>query len=283
MSSDSEQLTGRALRSASNIARRICGLAAAALLAYGCARADDSGQVSADQVSADQGDSVAPTGDFRIVPVRPIAALRAEALAASPPPEEGDFLDPDLVDLATLDPTIHFDIRYATANNFMGTPFYGSARAFLQRPAAEALAKAHRSLVPHGYGLLIHDAYRPWHVTRMFWDATPEDLKDFVADPANGSRHNRGAAVDLTLYELVTGDVVQMPSGYDEFSERAAPDYPGGTAAQREARDLLRRQMEAAGFAVYEFEWWHFDYADWRRYPIMNETFEALDSPSGPG
>jgi len=245
-----------------------------ALLLSGCAGADDR------EASTPGSESGTATETFRIDPVRPIIELRAEALAASPPDEEGDFLTPELVDLATLDPTIRFDIRYATENNFMGTPFYESARAFLQRPAAEALADAHRSLATHGYGLLIHDAYRPWHVTRMFWDATPEDLKDFVADPAQGSRHNRGAAVDLTLYDLATGDVVQMPSGYDEFSERAAPDYPGGTAVQREARDLLRRQMEAAGFGVYEYEWWHFDYGDWRHYPIMNATFEELDTGS---
>lgn len=215
---------------------------------------------------------------FRIVPVRPIDELRAEALAAAPPEEAGEFLESDLVDLASLDPTFRFDVRYATSNNFMGTPFYRSPRAFLQRPAAEALVRVHRSLEPHGYGLLIHDAYRPWHVTKMFWDATPEDLKDFVADPARGSRHNRGAAVDLTLYETSSGEAVRMPSGYDEFSERAAPDYTGGSDAQREARDLLRRQMEAEGFEVYEFEWWHYDYPDWQRYPIMNATFAALDS-----
>lgn len=249
---------------------RFGGLLAVALLVCGCAGADDR------QASSPDSEPAGVTETFRIDPVRPIAELRGEALAASPPEEQGDFLASELVDLTGLDSTIHLDIRYATANNFMGTPFYRSARAFLQRPAAEAVADAHRSLAPHGYGLLIHDAYRPWHVTRMFWDATPEDLKDFVADPARGSRHNRGAAVDLTLYDLATGDVVEMPSGYDEFSERAAPDYAGGSAAQREARDLLRRQMEAAGFSVYEYEWWHFDYADWQRYPIMNATFEEL-------
>ncbi len=266
MTVDVGHLTRTRSRPASNGSARFGGRSAVALLAlglFGCAGADDN--------------------EFRIDPVRPIVELREEALAAAPPNEEGDFLQPDLVDLASLDPMIRFDIRYATANNFMGTPFYQSARAFLQRPAAEALANVSRSLATHGYGLLIHDAYRPWHVTRMFWDATPENLKNFVADPARGSRHNRGAAVDLTLYDLVTGDVVQMPSGYDEFSERAAPGYSGGTAAQREARDLLRREMESAGFGVYEYEWWHFDYADWREYPIMNATFEELDKASIPG
>jgi serine beta-lactamase-like protein LACTB len=127
-----------------------------------------------------------------------------------------------------------------------------------------------------GYGLLIHDAYRPWYVTKMFWDATPDSLRDFVADPRFGSRHNRGAAVDLTLFDLKTGAVIEMPGGYDEFSTRSYPEYPGGTSRQRWHRDLLRRVMEAEGFRVYNVEWWHFDYQDWRRYPVMNKRFEDL-------
>ncbi|CAN5581737.1 hypothetical protein BH24GEM3_BH24GEM3_13780 [soil metagenome] len=219
---------------------------------------------------------------FRITPVRPVAELQREALAAQPPTETGDFLQPDLVELATLDPTIRFDIRYATTNNFMGAVFYSEPRAFLQRPAAEALLRAHRELREQGYGLLIHDAYRPWYVTRMFWDATPESMKHFVANPAAGSRHNRGAAVDLTLYDLRTGQPVQMLGGYDEFSGRSYPDYPGGTSLQRWHRELLRDAMEAEGFRVYDFEWWHFDYGEWRRYPIQNLTFDRIPSaPTG--
>jgi D-alanyl-D-alanine dipeptidase len=148
--------------------------------------------------------------------------------------------------------------------------------AYLQRPAAEALKRVHDRLSEHGYGLLIYDAYRPWHVTKMFWDATPEKYHNFVADPAKGSRHNRGCAVDLTLYDLKTGKPVEMVSGYDEFSDRAFPDYPGGTSRQRWHRDLLRRAMQAEGFSVYEAEWWHFDYKDWQKYPILNKTFEEL-------
>src|SRR6266567_9191729 len=97
-----------------------------------------------------------------------------------------------------------------------------------------------------------------------------------VADPAQGSRHNRGCAVDLTLYDRKTGKAVDMVSGYDEFSDRAYPDYPGGTSVQRFHRGLLRRAMEDQGFTVYEAEWWHFDYRAWRQYRIMNEPFEAL-------
>lgn len=215
-------------------------------------------------------------GAFRIEPLRPVAELLADALAASPPAEAGDFLEHDLVELTDLDPTIRLDVRYATTDNFMGAVFYSQPRAFLQRPAAEALARAHAWLGERGYGLMIFDAYRPWYVTRMFWDATPEHLKDFVADPARGSRHNRGCAVDLTLYDLATGEAVEMPGGYDEFTFRADPDYPGGTARQRWHRDLLRRAMEAQGFQVYPAEWWHFDHPDWERYRIGNLRFEDL-------
>jgi zinc D-Ala-D-Ala dipeptidase len=213
---------------------------------------------------------------FRIQPVRPVAELRAEALAAQPPVADSGVLAPDLVELRTLDSTIPYDIRYATDRNFMGVPFYDTALAFMQRPAAEALVRAHRRLRAEGYGLLIHDAYRPWYVTKMFWDATPDSLKRFVADPATGSRHNRGAAVDLTLYALDTGRPVAMPSGYDEMTARAYPDYAGGTTTERENRARLRAAMEAVGFTVYEFEWWHFDYQDWPRYPVMNVRFRDL-------
>jgi D-alanyl-D-alanine dipeptidase len=214
---------------------------------------------------------------FKINPLRPAEELRAEALAATPPEEEGDFLEPDLLELTALDPSIRLDIRYATTNNFMGTVFYKEARAFLQRPAAEAVVRVHQALAEHGLGLVIYDGYRPWYVTKMFWEATPIEMRDFVADPANGSRHNRGCAVDLGLFDLETGEVVPMPSGYDEFTARAYADYPGGTERARWHRELLRNAMEQEGFTVYPFEWWHYDYQDWRSYPIMNMTFEALD------
>ncbi len=216
---------------------------------------------------------------FQIRPVRPVEELRKEALAASPPEEKGGFREPDLVELSGIDPSIKLDIRYAGTNNFLGTPFYSQARAFLQRPAAEALEKAHLKLKERGYGLLIHDAYRPWYVTKMFWDATTGPDRGFVADPSKGSKHNRGCAVDLSMYDLKTGEPVAMVGGYDEFSPRSNPDYPGGTSRQRWLRDLLRRAMEDEGFTVNEVEWWHFDFKDWAKYPILNVPFERLDAP----
>ena len=219
----------------------------------------------------------------RVKPMRAIDQLRSEALVATPPKETGNFRKPDLVELAPLDTSIHLDIRYATANDFLGTPVYSQARAFLERPAAEAVLLVQQKLKPLGYGLLIHDAYRPWYVTKIFWDATPPEGKIFVADPAQGSRHNRGCAVDLTLYDLATGKPIEMPGTYDEMSPRSFPDYPGGTSLERWHRDLLRRAMESEGFTVYEAEWWHFDYKDWKEYPILNVPFEKLGRVAGAG
>jgi CubicO group peptidase (beta-lactamase class C family)/D-alanyl-D-alanine dipeptidase len=215
---------------------------------------------------------------FKITPVKPVESLRKPALAAQPPAENlTDRRESELVDVAKLDPTIKLDIRYASKNNFMGEVFYKQSRAFMQKPAAKAVVRVHRRLKQRGLGLLIHDAYRPWHVTKMFWDATPEKFKDFVANPRNGSRHNRGCAVDITLYDLKSGAPIQMVAGYDEFSPRAFPQYPGGTSLQRWYRDLLRDEMEKEGFTVYEYEWWHFDFKDWKRYPIQNLTFEQIE------
>jgi zinc D-Ala-D-Ala dipeptidase len=215
---------------------------------------------------------------FHITPVRPVEELRREALQAQPPVEHGDFLQPDLVELVKLDPTIKLDIRYATPRNFLSTPVYEEARAFMQRPAAEAVARASKKLHEKGLGLMIYDAYRPWYVTKIFWDATPPENHKFVADPAEGSRHNRGCAVDLTLYDLKTGEAVPMTGLYDEMSERSYPNYKGGTDEERRNRETLRAAMEAEGFTVYEFEWWHFDYEDYKKYPILNIPFENLGS-----
>ena len=217
-----------------------------------------------------------------------LAVIAAAAVAAAcapalrPPRERGPFRAPDLVELVTLDPTLHLDVRYATSHNFVGRPLYRQARAFLQRPAAEALVRAHQALRAKGYGLVVFDGYRPWSVTRLFWEVTPEDKHEFVADPRKGSRHNRGCAVDLSLFDLATGREVEMPSGYDEMTERASPDYAGGPAEARARRDVLRAAMEAEGFTVYSSEWWHYDDKDWPRYPVLDVPFEALGRAPAP-
>ena len=203
--------------------------------------------------------------------------------AAAQPAETGDFRAPDLVELVRLDPSIHLDIRYATTGNFTGRRLYTEARAFLQRPAAEALVRANRALKARGYGLLIFDGYRPWSVTKLFWEVTPPDKHKFVADPQKGSRHNRGCAVDVGLYDLRSGKEVAMPSAFDEMSDRAAADYKGGTTEQRRARALLRQTLEKEGFSVNPDEWWHFDYQDSPLYRILDLPFAAIHaSPRAP-
>jgi D-alanyl-D-alanine dipeptidase len=209
-----------------------------------------------------------------------VVGCAACASAAGPPREHGRFLPADLVEITSLEPTIKLDVRYATANNFLGRPVYREGRAFLQRPAAEALVRAHRALREKGYGLLVFDAYRPWSVTKLFWDLTPPSKRDFVANPRKGSKHNRGAAVDLSLFDLSTGREVEMPSAYDDFTDRARPDYQGGTPERRQSRDTLRAAMEREGFTVEPNEWWHFNWKDWRSYPILDIPLSALPRAS---
>jgi len=206
-----------------------------------------------------------------------IAFASAGLLAQQGLPAEPNAKRPaDLVELVKLDASIKLDIRYAGTNNFLGKPVYKEARAFLQRPAADALVRAHRDLAPHGYGLLIHDGYRPWAITKLFWDMTSGFQREFVADPATGSKHNRGCAVDLTMYDLATGRAVEMPGDYDEMTPRSYPDYTGGPPEARAKRDLLREAMESHGFTVEPNEWWHFNYRDWRDYPILDIPFSAI-------
>ena len=238
----------------------------------------ESGRVSALPVA---GQRIPRTdlGAVRVAQIRagvhaPVSGAEADL---HPPKEPSPRQPADLVDLRNLDAGLRFDIRYAGTDNFMGFPLYEHAGAFLQRPAAEALVRANAALRPYGFGLMIHDGYRPWRVTKLFWDATPPDAHIFVANPAKGSRHNRGCAVDLTLYDLRTGQAVEMTSRYDEMSPRAFADYPGGTSLQRWRRDLLRRVMEAQGFDVYPQEWWHFDYRAWADYAIGTASFTELE------
>ncbi len=183
----------------------------------------------------------------------------------------------DLVEIVSLDPTVKLDIRYATEKNFVGRPVYQAARAFLRPPAARALVRAHRTLGERGLGLIVFDAYRPWSVTKLFWDLTPPAKRVFVADPARGSMHNRGCAVDVTLYDRRSGEALPMPSDYDDFSARAAPDYRGGAAAERANRDTLRRAMEAESFRIQPNEWWHFTHKGCRRYPVLDVDFDQIE------
>ena len=189
-------------------------------------------------------------------------------------PKEANKREGNLIELVKLDKTIKLDIKYATADNFVGKPVYPEARAFLQRPAAEAVVRVHQWLGKQGLGIVVYDGYRPWAITKLFWEAVREDQRKFVADPAKGSKHNRGCAIDLGIYDLNTGQAIPMPSGYDEFTERASPDYTGGTDQERSNRDKLRQLMEANGFTVNPNEWWHFDLIGWEQYAIYDISFK---------
>ncbi len=196
--------------------------------------------------------------------------------AQNAPAKEENKREADLVELNELDKTIKLDIRYARADNFVGRAVYTEARAFMQRPAAEAVVRVHKKLKKKGFGLVIFDGYRPWAVTKIFWDVTPEDKRKFVANPKTGSRHNRGCAVDLSLFDLKTGKLVEMPTDFDDFTDNASPIYDGATKTQKKNRDLLRKMMEAEGFTVNRNEWWHFDYKDWENYAIYNIAFSEI-------
>jgi zinc D-Ala-D-Ala dipeptidase len=181
---------------------------------------------------------------------------------------------PDLVDLARFDPRLRLDIRYATPANFMGRVLYPVPRAVAQRPVAGALAKVQTRAEAAGYGLLIFDAYRPWRITKAMWEATPPEKREFVADPATGSRHNRGCSIDLSLHR--GGIEVTMPSPYDDFTPAAYRSNIDAPAEALAASRMLEGWMVAEGFVPLANEWWHYDWADWRRYPVMDVPLEAV-------
>jgi len=183
-----------------------------------------------------------------------------------------------LLEINRIEPGIKLDIRYATRNNFTGRVLYSTARALLLPEPALALARAHGKLKPMGYGLLIYDAYRPWSVTRALWNSAsaPDRANGYVANPAEGSKHNRGCAVDVGLYALDTGKEVEMPSAFDDFSVRAHADWAGGSSQARRNRDRLRQAMEAEGFRVLPNEWWHFNYRDCDQQPLLDIPFENV-------
>jgi D-alanyl-D-alanine dipeptidase len=182
--------------------------------------------------------------------------------------------DPEmrLVDLETL--RIPLDIRYATPNNFMKRTLYPSAKAYLRAPAARALADVQRELAARGVGIKVFDAYRPYAVTVAMWE--PIQNPDYVADPKKGSRHNRGAAVDLTLIDLRTGEELPMPTPYDDFTPRAANAFTDLPADVLANRALLRDVMTKHGFDPLPSEWWHYDFKGWERFELLDLPFEAL-------
>lgn len=173
-------------------------------------------------------------------------------------------------------PNIQIDLRYGTTDNITGHILYPEARAYLNRDAVIALAKVQAILSKSHLSLKIWDAYRPLEVSKKLWEATPKSEKQYVADPCQGSVHNRGCAVDLTLYDTRTQRDIVMPSGFDDFSERAWPEFKDAPKEQLKERDLLHSLMESHGFVIEPDEWWHFNWHDWEKYSVLDTPIEAL-------
>jgi D-alanyl-D-alanine dipeptidase len=176
--------------------------------------------------------------------------------------------DADFVDITRLDPTIHLDIRYATDNNFTGKAVYPCARCLLRKEVAEKLVRVNKALREQGFDLKVYDCYRPLAVQKKFWEIMPDER--YVANPEKGSRHNRGSAVDVGLTDIQGRDIA-MPSGYDDFSERAHRDNPNIPESERKNSLILEEAMKKEGFIPYPTEWWHFDDAGWEKFPYADQ------------
>ncbi len=181
-----------------------------------------------------------------------------------------------MVELKSIVPNIKYDLRYATTNNFTGVRLYPSntQTTYLRKAPAEALARVAKELSEKGMGILVWDAFRPFHVTVRFWELIKDER--YVANPAKGSKHNRGCAVDLTLIDLKTGKDVPMPTPYDSFAPEAAPHFQNLPKEVIKNRDFLIATMQANGFKVINNEWWHFDFNSWQNYDLMDIPFEKL-------
>ncbi len=171
---------------------------------------------------------------------------------------------------------IALDVRYARTDNFLSTRFYPQARVFLLSHVAEDVMRVCEDLRAQGRGLLIFDGYRPWSVTKQFWDRSSVGVREFLADPATGSAHNRACAVDLSLFDLATGLPIAMPSDFDEMNEKAWRDFQGGAEDARRERDRLRTAMEQHGFTGIPNEWWHFNHSSRHEWPVMDFGFEEI-------
>lgn len=178
-----------------------------------------------------------------------------------------------LVDIRTVNRNIRLDIRYATTNNFLKRKLYTVAKCALRSSVAQKLGKVQTDLEKIGLGLKVYDCYRPFSVTKQMWEFLPDP--NYVANPARGSRHNRGAAVDLTLVDR-TGKELEMPTPYDDFTKKAHRDYNGGTAQSRKNRQILEDAMKKQGFIGITTEWWHFDSEDWQKFAILDISLTEI-------
>ena len=181
--------------------------------------------------------------------------------------------DNPLVDIQKVNPRIRLDIRYATTDNFMKEKLYPEARCLVRKEIAAKLSRIQDALERKGLGLKVFDAYRPLSVQKKLWARFP--VEGYVANPAKGSNHNRGMAVDVTLVDE-EGKELPMPSAYDEFSERSHRDYQGAPPAELENRETLEQEMEKEGFLGLSTEWWHFDDKDAKNYPALDLAFNTV-------
>lgn len=186
-----------------------------------------------------------------------------------------------MVELKSLMPAIQYDLRYATENNFTGTVLYPiGTYTFLRLEPARALAKLEEALKPEGLGLKIFDAYRPYAATVKMWDLIQDER--YVANPAKGSGHNRGLAVDLTLIHLSTGEELDMGTGFDHFSDTAHHGFAGLSPTVIANREKLKTLMESYGFRALPTEWWHYSWPNDGRYAVMDLPFTRLLSSYPP-
>ncbi len=196
--------------------------------------------------------------------------LKNAANDAVMPANLGAGQQAQLVNLAQAVPGIKLDLRYAGMDNCFGNVLNDDARAFLDVEAAAALNTVQLNLAQYGYGLLVWEAYRPWSVSKLAYDALPPENKSMLPAPEVGFSHNTGRSVDVSLYSLATGEPVDMISDFDEPSIRQYASFAGGTELERYRRDLLRTQMQLAGFTASDMEWWHFDYGNIKAFAHLN-------------
>jgi zinc D-Ala-D-Ala dipeptidase len=178
-----------------------------------------------------------------------------------------------LVDIQSINREIILDIKYATNNNFLKQKVYPEPRCVLRYDAAKKIAQIQENLKQKKLGLKVYDCYRPLSVQKQMWKVVPNE--NYVANPAQGSRHNRGAAVDLTLVDG-KGRELEMPTKFDEFTPKAQRNYNGGTVRSRQNRQLLEDAMKQQGFTGLATEWWHFDAPGWEIYPVTDVPFEKI-------
>lgn len=179
-----------------------------------------------------------------------------------------------MVDLQAAIPGIRLQMVYATNQHFVKKQLYTQPKAFLRQVAAQALKGAQAELAKKGLSLKIWDAYRPYSVTEQMWELVHDDR--YVADPSHGSKHNRGCAVDLTIVNAKTGAELKMPTGYDNFTQMAHHSYMKLSKEVLANRALLRQTMERHGFLAYDEEWWHYNFAEWGNYELLDISFEQL-------